>query len=201
MGRLEPTAVGMAVWIDPVAVGVDDHMMVVPAEQRQIVGGGWPALMVGRDVVGLEAVSALASIGGAHPVVAEGYETLEGRRNGVDRGVSAHRLSLVEEGDADPAAAEEFFEQTRTHPDSTLDLGSTLSTLTGSGREAGVDENHCGGDWAFLAAAAFEAVLTDGHEGVRPELSGARTQAWRRGGESVSPGSKGFFDQSSVSTR
>jgi hypothetical protein len=157
--------------------------------------------LVGRDVVRLEAVLALASIGGAHPVVAEGYETLEGGRNGVDGGVSAHRLSPVEEGDADSAAAEEFIEQTRTHPDSALDLGSTLSTLTRLGREAGVDENHCGGHRAFLAAVAFEAVLTDGHEGVRPELAGARTQTRRRGGESGSPGSKGFFDHGSVSTR
>jgi hypothetical protein len=49
---------------------VDDYVMVVPAEGDEIVWVGWSAVTPGDDVVDLESVSAVASVGGAFVVVA-----------------------------------------------------------------------------------------------------------------------------------
>lgn len=66
----EFSVVGWAVGVDLVAELVDDVVVVVPAEEGEVVGVVGAAGVAGDDVVGLEAVSAGASGDGADALVA-----------------------------------------------------------------------------------------------------------------------------------
>lgn len=55
--------------VDLEASFVDDDLMVVPAEEDQVVLVGRPSLTPGDLVVGLEAVPAGAAVGGAYALI------------------------------------------------------------------------------------------------------------------------------------
>ena len=69
-------------WVDPVAESVDGDVMVVPAEGGQVVGMVVAAVLSFSDVVGLEAVAAVASLDGALVLVSPGDESSDRRRDG-----------------------------------------------------------------------------------------------------------------------
>ena len=64
-GFEEASSLGWAVGVDSVSVAVDDHMVVVPTEGGEVVGVVGAASRFWGDVVGLEPVAGLASVGGA----------------------------------------------------------------------------------------------------------------------------------------
>ena len=67
LSESDPSVVG--VLIDLEALFMDDYMVVVPAQEDQVVLVGGPSLGPGDHMVGLETVSAGAAVGGAGPPI------------------------------------------------------------------------------------------------------------------------------------
>ena len=70
-GCLEAESSGRGGWLDGVAHTVDDDVVVVPAEGGEVVGVGSTVLGPGGLVVGLEPISADASVCAASSVTVE----------------------------------------------------------------------------------------------------------------------------------
>lgn len=109
VGFEELSALGWCVGVDLVAVAVDDHVVVVPAEGGEVVGVVGAALVPGDDVVGFESVAAGASGDGAG-AVALGHESADVGWDGAGGVAGCYGFTVVGEDDADTAVTEEFLE-------------------------------------------------------------------------------------------
>lgn len=97
--------------VDLVAVAVDYHMVVVPAQRGEVVGIVGSALGCGGDVVGLEPVAALAAVGGAGTLVPVEDEPFEFGWDGAAGGSDREGCAVGAGGeDFDRPVAEDLFE-------------------------------------------------------------------------------------------
>lgn len=117
MGRLKLAAMRRTVRVDAKSMCVDDHVVVIPTKQCEVVRAGRPTPVMRRDVVWLESVPALASRGRADTVVSPEDESPQARGDRMDGRAGLEGLAVLEDRDPDPPGAEQFLEDARSDPD------------------------------------------------------------------------------------
>ena len=126
MGFEELSAVGGGLGVDPVAVAVDGDVVVVPAQRDEVVGVVVAAVLSFSDVVGLEAVGAVAPFDRALVLVAPLHVAADVAGDGFSQIRVGDGVESVGDDDPDLAGAEDLGQSVGSDPGSGGDGGSRL---------------------------------------------------------------------------
>jgi hypothetical protein len=108
--------VGGGLGVDPVAVAVDGDVVVIPAQCGEVVGVVVAAVLSFHDVVGLEAVGAVAAFDRALVVVAPLHISADGAGDGFPHIRIGNGVKAVGGDDPDFAGAEDLGEGVGSDP-------------------------------------------------------------------------------------
>ena len=109
MGSLKLPSIRWTSGVDAESVRMNDDVVVVPAQQCEVVRTGGAAPMMWRDVMWLEPIAALAPGSGANPMVSPKDEPPQVGGHGMNRGRTLKWPATFCESGTNPSRAEELF--------------------------------------------------------------------------------------------
>ena len=192
---------GWAVWVDVVAVAVDNDVMVEPTQGGQVVWIVSTALAAGDDVVGLEPVAGSATVGCACPTVAMEDESSQLAWDGAGGGSYRQRCPVCGSyEDLDRSIAEDLLEGEGSDAGSGIDGGACFS-VGPTGQFGVYEDRNDGSGCCSIGLVAVQGVLSESDQGVGLALGASAASTVGHGRKPIGTFLEGLLEDPSVCSR